>query len=81
MTVEDLYARLTPIFRDIFDDDDLVPTPELTADQVDGWDSLAHINLIVAIEQDFDIRFAAAEIEGLKNVGEFVATLAGKLES
>lgn len=81
MTTDELYARLTPIFQDIFDDDGLVPTPTLSADQVEGWDSLAHINLVVAIEQDFGVRFAAAEIEGLANVGEFVDLLAVKLDS
>jgi len=79
VNTDELYARLTPIFRDIFDDDDLTPTPTLSADQVDGWDSLAHINLVVAIEQDFGVRFAATEIEGLSNVGEFVGVLASKL--
>ena len=79
MTSEDLYSRLTPIFQDIFDDDDLVPEPSLSADQVYGWDSLAHINLVVAIEQEFGIRFASNEIEGLANVGEFVDVLATKI--
>ena len=68
----DIYARLTPIFRDVFDSDSIVVTPALSAKDVEEWDSLGHVRLIVAIESDLGIRFDAAEINGLKNVGELV---------
>ena len=64
------YQRLTPVFRDIFDDDDLVPTPTLSAHQVNGWDSLANVRLFLEIERAFCIRFSATEIGSLKNVGQ-----------
>ncbi len=72
----DIYERLTPIFRDVFDSDHIIATPNLTAKNVEGWDSLGHVRLIVAIESEFGIRFATHEINGFKNVGELVqATL------
>ncbi len=71
----DIYKKLTEIFRDTFDDDDVVATAELTADDVEEWDSLSHIRVIVAIEEAFDIRFSAAEVRDLKNVGEMAALI------
>ena len=62
--------QLTHIFRDVFDDDDLVIERDTKAQDVDGWDSLAHIRLIVSIEKALGLRFSAAEISGLENVGE-----------
>lgn len=71
----DIYEKLRPIFADTFDDDELVVTPELTADDVPEWDSLSHIRLIVAIEREFGIKFAVSEITDLKNVGELVEVI------
>ena len=59
---------LTPIFHDVLDDDDLVLEETTTAQDIDGWDSLAHIRLIVSIEKAFGLRFAASEIAELENV-------------
>jgi acyl carrier protein len=61
---------LTPIFRDVLDTPDLRLTSGSNAQNVEGWDSLAHVNLVVAIEQHYDINFALGELQGLKNVGE-----------
>lgn len=61
---------LTPIFRDVLDTPDLHLTSGSNAQNVEGWDSLAHVNLVVAIEQHYDINFALGELQGLKNVGE-----------
>ncbi|MGS0891016.1 acyl carrier protein [Burkholderia stagnalis] len=72
-----VYAKLTDVLRDVFDDDDLVATPQLTAADVDGWDSLSHIRLVLSVERAFGIKLAAADISNLKNVGEF-ADLIGK---
>ncbi len=74
------YDQLTEIFRDVFDDDDVVATPELTAQDVDEWDSLSHIRVIVSIEEEFGIRFSVSEISGLKNVGEIAALIESKLK-
>tara|TARA_B100000787_G_C16163709_1_gene282771 strand:- start:496 stop:735 length:240 start_codon:yes stop_codon:yes gene_type:complete len=64
--------QLIPIFKEVFNDDDLIITYSTTAKEVDGWDSLAHIRLIVAIEKSFNLRFTAAEISELENVGEMI---------
>jgi acyl carrier protein len=78
MSNNDIYARLTDIFHDVFDDDTIQVTPTLTADDVDEWDSLSHIRLVVAIEKKFGLKFSAAEVARLKNVGEFVALIESK---
>jgi len=70
--------RLTPIFRDIFDRDDLVLTPALTARDVAEWDSLSHIRLIVAVEKEFGVKFALGELQSLQNVGEMIALIEKK---
>lgn len=69
MQLEDIYARLTPIFHDLFEDPSLVLTPDLTAASVPDWDSFNHINLIVAVEQSFGIKFQTAELESMHTVG------------
>ncbi|MCC6532441.1 MAG: acyl carrier protein [Burkholderiales bacterium] len=79
MTTEELYTKLTPIFRDVFDDESLAPHPAMTAAEVESWDSLSNIRLIVDIEQRFKIHFTTAEITGLANVGELVAVIERKL--
>ncbi len=76
--MNDLHSRLTDIFRDTFDDESLVLQPGMTADDVENWDSLSHINLIVAIEKEFRIRFTTGEVSGLKNVGELEALVTAK---
>lgn len=67
-----LLERLQEIMADVFDDDDLTITVETTADDVEDWDSLSHIRLMVAIEREFGVKFSNAEIEGLTNVGELI---------
>ncbi len=72
------------IFRDVFDDPALALRDDMTAADVDGWDSLMHINLIIAVEKHFGVRFATAEIAGMKaqgqNVGTFLRLLTTKLD-
>jgi acyl carrier protein len=72
MTEQQIYTELTRVFHDVFDDDTLVLRPDLTANEVPGWDSFTHINLIVAAEGRFHIRFKTAELESMQNVGHFV---------
>ncbi|MGC1524041.1 MAG: acyl carrier protein [Steroidobacteraceae bacterium] len=68
-----ILTRLTSVFREVFDDDDLVLKPELTANDVNGWDSLTHIRLILSVQKAFGVKFSAVEMSRLKNVGDLVA--------
>jgi acyl carrier protein len=77
--MSDIMNKLQPIFQDIFEDDDLLITAESSADSVEGWDSLAHIVLIFAIEQEFKIKFALGELEAMKDVGDMVELMQKKL--
>lgn len=72
MSRSEIYDRLTEIFRDFFDDDDIVISDETTSDDIEDWDSLEHINLIVAIEQEFGMKFSMGEVTGMKNVEAMV---------
>ena len=73
-----IYSKLATIFRDVFDDEDLDLTPKTTADDVDGWDSLSHIRLVLAVSKSFGVKFSASEVGSLKNVGEFVELIEKK---
>ncbi|HZE93056.1 MAG TPA: acyl carrier protein [Rhizobacter sp.] len=78
MSIDAIYAKLTDIFHDVFDDASIVVQPQLTADDVDEWDSLSHIRLVLAVEKKFGLKFSAAEVGRLKNVGEFVSLIQSK---
>jgi acyl carrier protein len=67
-----IYARLTQIFEDVFDEDSIVVTPELSAKDVDGWDSVTHIRLMLTVERAFKTKFSTTEMGKLKNVGDLV---------
>ena len=77
--MNDLMESIQPIFRDIFEDDDLIISRATSAETIEEWDSLAHINLVTSIEQEFGIRFALGELESLQNVGEMVDLIMQKL--
>ena len=81
MKSAEIYERLTPIFQDVLDDDELVPRPELTARDVDGWDSLRHVRLVLTVEKAFGVRFATTEVASLENVGELVGLIQAKLSA
>jgi acyl carrier protein len=70
-----IYERLMQIFQDIFSDHLISVTPELSAKDVDGWDSLTHIRLMLTVEKAFKIKFSTSEIGSLKNVGELVTLI------
>jgi len=70
-----IYSRLAPVFNQVFDDETIEVTPQLTAKDVDGWDSLTHIRLILSVEKAFKIRFTTSEIGNLENVGDLVALI------
>ena len=78
MAAESIYQKLTPVLRDVFDNDDLVATATLTARQVDGWDSLTNIRLFLELERVFSVRFSAGEIASLHNVGQLVELIEKK---
>jgi acyl carrier protein len=73
-----VYARLTDIFHDVLDNDEIVLSPQLTANDVDGWDSLAHVRLILTVEKAFHISFTASQVGRLKNVGELADLIQSK---
>jgi acyl carrier protein len=73
-------AELQDVFRQVFGDDDIAIEDSTTADDIDGWDSMMHINLIIALEKRFRVKFAAAEIAGLKSEGQNVGGLIQLLE-
>ena len=74
-----LRDQLQEVFRDVFDDATIVLRDEMTANDIDGWDSLMHINLIIAVEKRLGVKFAIAEVSGMKaagqNIGTFLALL------
>lgn len=74
MQEPEVYERLAKSFREVFGED-IKLRPDLTSADVDGWDSFAHINLILAIEAEFGIRVSTADVERLKSVGELVALI------
>jgi len=78
VSLDEIYQRLTEILREVFDDDTVTARPDLTADQVAGWDSFAHLRVIFTVEQAFGVSFAASEISGLKNVGELAQLIQAK---
>ena len=68
--MDKIYDRLNKLFRDFFDDEDIEIDADTTADDIDDWDSLNHITLMSAVEQEFGVRFTMGEVSGMKNVGE-----------
>jgi len=79
MNREEIYEQLNTIFQDVFDDDDITVEDNTSAKDVSGWDSMAHINLVLGVEQEFGIKFKTAEVAQLSNVGEFVDLIRIKL--
>ena len=74
-------ARLTAIFRDVLDDDELVLTRQLAAEGVDGWDSLTHVRLILSIERAFGVKFSTAEVGRLRNVGDLMDLISSRAQA
>ena len=78
MSSNQLLTTLSEIFEDVMDLDDVQLTPETTADDVEEWDSLSHVRLIVAVEREWGISFTNAEIEGFKCVGDLITAIEAK---
>ena len=72
MTSDDIHSRVQAIFRDVFDDDTLVITRATHVGDIPDWDSLAQINLVVAMEKDFEIKVSLDDLETLSNVGDMM---------
>ena len=70
MNKEEIYMKLNEVFRDVFDDETIVVNENTTADDIEDWDSLEHINLLAAIEQEFGMKFSMGQVVTMKNVGE-----------
>ena len=75
----DIMEELQEIFRDVFDDEELVLTEKTCADDIEDWDSLAQIRLVVAIEKHFNVKFAMEEVEALQDVGGMADLVRSKL--
>lgn len=70
MSREEVFNKLNEVFRDVFDDEEINVTDETTADDIEDWDSLEHINLLAAVEQEFGMKFNMGQVVSMKNVGE-----------
>lgn len=70
LTTKEIYERLNNVFRDVFDDDDITVDAKTVADDIEDWDSMMHITLIGAVEDEFGVRFKMGEVSTMKNVGE-----------
>jgi len=79
MTTEEIKTRLTTIFRDIFDNNSIVLSRETTARDIEDWDSLAQISLLVAIENEFNIKLSLDEVKSLRNVGDMLDVIWSKV--
>ncbi|MCX4249597.1 MAG: acyl carrier protein [Bacilli bacterium] len=79
MNKEELLERLTNVFRSVFDDEEINITESTTAADIEDWDSLEHINLLVAVEQEFNIKFNMNEVSNMKNVGEMVDIILSRI--
>jgi acyl carrier protein len=78
METNEIVSRLTPIFRDVFSDDALVVSEGMTAVDVPTWDSLSNINMIIAVEKAFGVKFSIKDVRNLKNVGELLELIKRK---
>jgi acyl carrier protein len=76
----EIYKKLNDVFRDVFDDE-IVVHPQLTANDVDGWDSLKHVRLLLTVERAFGVKFSASEAIKLNNVGELAKLIHSKVQS
>jgi acyl carrier protein len=80
MTREEVFNGVQDIFKDIFDEDDMVIENNTSSEEIEDWDSLNHINLVSAMEKEFKIKFALGELMTLKDVGAMVDLMVEKLK-
>lgn len=75
MTRAEVFEKLNEVFQEVFDNEEITVAEETTSADIEDWDSLEHINLVVAVEKAFGIKFTMAETTGMKNVGEMVSII------
>lgn len=80
MTRNDIKEELNKIFRDIFEDSSIVVSEETTANDVKGWDSVSHIDMICMVEDAFKMKLTTKEVSSLKNVGELISVIERKIQ-
>ncbi len=80
MTREEVYETLNGVFQDVFDDESITVNDETTSDDIEEWDSLEHINLIAAVEQEFGVKFNMGQVVSMKNVGEMVDIILSQID-
>lgn len=80
MSREEILDQVALVFADTLDEENVKLTESSTADEVEGWDSLTHVQLVVAVEKKFKIRFSSKEIQSWKNVGEMIDSISSKLQ-
>ncbi len=78
MTEPEVYPKITAILREVFDRDDIEATPTLAADQVEGWDSFKQVEILIAVQEEFSLKFSSRELDSLKNVGDLVKIVVAK---
>lgn len=79
MSREEVFKTLNEVFRDVFDDETITVNDDTTADDIEDWDSLEHINLMAAVESEFGIKFSMGQIMTMKNVGEMADIILQKI--
>ena len=79
MTREEIFEALDEVFQEVFDDDSIHVSDTTTAEDIDGWDSLIHIDLMMAVEDRFEVTFNVGEIGSMKNVGQMVDMIEEKM--
>ena len=80
MTREEVYETLNGVFQDVFDDESIEVHDETPYDDIEDWDSLEHINLIAAVEQEFGVKFNMGQVVSMKNVGEMVDIILSQID-
>ena len=79
MELEDIFEGLNEVFRDVFDDEDITVNASTTSEDIEDWYSLEHINLIVAVEKKFGMKFSMGEVTTMKNVGEMAEIIKSRI--
>lgn len=79
MNREEVFVRLNEVFQDVFDDESITVTDATTANDIEEWDSLEHINLLAAVEQEFGMKFNMGQVVSMKNVGEMADIIISQL--
>ena len=80
MSRDEVFERLNEVFRDVFDDESITVNDQTTADDIEDWDSLEHINLMAAVESEFGIKFSMGQVVTMKNEGEMEDIILQKVQ-